>query len=356
MTVNLTARVYGRDVDRDGWPTVAVVMPVRNEENHLENSVKAVLAQDYPIPFQICLAVGPSDDRTASVADLLAATYESVGVVANPTGVTPAALNAAIAATDSDIVVRVDGHSALSDGYIRTAVETMIEQGAVNVGGIQHPVGTTPFEKAVAVAMTSRLGTGGAKFHVGGAPGPVDTVYLGVFDRSAGDKVGWFDERLIRNQDYELNIRLREAGGTVWFTPELQVTYTPRSTWLGLAKQYFEYGYWKAQVLRLHPGSLRLRQLIPALAAPLAVVTTAMAVRLRALRIILLAGAAAGAVVSIRMTPRAAVAVATQIIAWSVGFWNGVVRGRGNAGSGSSPTRATSADPSEVNPLQERRN
>jgi glycosyltransferase involved in cell wall biosynthesis len=259
----LTAACFGRDVERDGWPTVSVIMPIRNEAEHLETAVASVLAQDYPIPFDVCLAVGPSDDDTESVAAHLAERESRVLVVPNPAGVTPVALNTAIAATTGEVVLRVDGHAELSDGYIRRAVETMIRTGAVNVGGMQVPTPETPFEEAVAAATTSWLGTGGASYRVGGDEGPVDTVYLGVFDRVAGDAAGWFAPDLIRNQDYELNIRLRQQGGTVWFDPQLSVGYRPRGTWLALAKQYFEYGYWKAEVLRRHPDSLRARQLAP---------------------------------------------------------------------------------------------
>jgi succinoglycan biosynthesis protein ExoA len=151
-------------------------------------------------------------------------------VVDNPSGVTPSALNAAIRAGSAPVVVRVDGHSELSEGYIRGRRDDA-RTGAVNVGGLQVPVATTPFEEAVAAATTSWLGTGGASYRVGGEEGPVDTVYLGVFDRAAIEAVGLFDERLIRNQDYELNIRLRKAGGTVWFDPELSVGYRPRGSW-----------------------------------------------------------------------------------------------------------------------------
>jgi succinoglycan biosynthesis protein ExoA len=251
--------------DPSEWPSVSVVMPIRNEEPHLEHALAAVLAQDYPRAFDVCLAVAPSGDDTEHLAARLAADNDRVRVVQNPSGVTPAGLNAAISATNGKVVVRVDGHSQLSPGYIRRAVETMARTGAVNVGGVQNAVGETPFEEAVAAAMTSWLGTGGSRFHVGGAEGPVDTVYLGVFRRDAIEAVGLFDEHLVRNQDYELNIRLRKAGGTIWFDPELSVTYRPRGTLRALARQYYEYGWWKAEVARMHPTSLKPRQLAPVL-------------------------------------------------------------------------------------------
>ncbi len=248
------------------WPTVSVVLPIRNEAAHLEGAVRAVLDQEYPRPFDVCLAVGPSDDGTEAIARRIAASDHRVVVVPNESGRTPAGLNAAIRATRGDVVVRVDGHSHLSPGYIRRAVETLEHSQAVNVGGVQRAVGRTPFERAVAIAMMSWLGTGGARFHVGGRAGPVDTVYLGAFRRTAGDAVGWFDETLIRNQDYELNIRLRSNGGVVWFEPSMWTEYRPRSSFKTLSRQYFEYGWWKQQVLRQHPGSAKARQLAPPMA------------------------------------------------------------------------------------------
>ncbi len=241
-------------------------MPVLNEERHLEHAVRAIFEQDYPGSLEVCVALGPSTDRTDEVAARLQQHEPRLRIVANPTGKTPAGLNAAIRATTGDIVVRVDGHAVLPPGYITRAVHTLQRTGAVNVGGVQKAEGTTTFERAVATAMSSPFGVGGAKFHSGGAEGPVDTVYLGVFRRDALESAGSFDETLIRNQDYELNIRLRKAGGVVWFDPELQVTYRPRPTLRTLARQYAEYGAWKRHVLSLHPGSLKVRQAIPPVA------------------------------------------------------------------------------------------
>jgi len=259
------------------WPTVSVVMPVLNEERHLRSAVEAILRQDYPGKFDVCLALGPSRDGTDDVARELAQRFANVRTVPNPTGATPAGLNTAIRATSGEVVVRVDGHAVLPDGYIGRAVRTLLRTGAVNVGGVQLAEGTTPFERAVALAMASPFGMGGARFHTGGQEGPVDTVYLGVFRRSAIEDVGLFDEKLIRNQDYELNIRLRDAGGVVWFDPELAVAYRPRPNISTLARQYFEYGAWKRTVLRMHPGSLRLRQVVPPMAVASIIVALVLA-------------------------------------------------------------------------------
>ena len=181
----------------------------------------------------------------------------------NIAGVTPAGLNAAISASGGEVVLRVDGHVKLCDGYISRAVETMVRTGAVNVGGRQLAVGVTGFERAVAAVMMSVVGSGGAEYRVGESEKAVDTVFLGVFDRRAGDEVGWFDESLIRNQDYELNIRLRASGGLVWFDPDLFVEHQPRSSLRAIARQYFDYGFYKGRVIRLHRSSVKLRQFVP---------------------------------------------------------------------------------------------
>lgn len=325
----MRAACHGRDLKREGWPSVSVVVPVRNEAPHLERAVTSILEQQYPEVFDVCLAIAPSDDETAAVASRLAAANERVHVVDNPAGVTPAGLNAAIRGTVGSIVVRVDGHAELSPGYIRRAVETMCRTGAVNVGGLQVPRPETPFEEAVAAATSSWLGTGGATYRVGGAEGPVDTVYLGVFDRAAGDAVGWFDDTLIRNQDYELNIRLRQAGGQVWFDPELAVGYRPRGTWPALARQYYEYGWWKAEVLRRYPGSLRARQAGAATALPVGVVGAAVVLRRRRLRIPCVAAlvvAAVGATKAPRSVGFLAVIAVSQL-SWSAGFLARTIRG-----------------------------
>lgn len=258
------------------WPSVSIVMPVVNEERHLRESVARLLAQDYPGELDIVIAVGPSRDRTHDVADALAREHPRVRVVDNPSGRTPSGLNAAIGATTSDVVVRVDGHAMVPPDYVRVGVEHLQETGADNVGGIMAAEGTTDVERAVARAMTSRFGVGGASFHIGGEPGPALTVYLGCFRRSALDRVGGYDESMVRAQDWEMNLRIRQTGGVVWFTPDMQVTYRPRGTFRALARQYHDYGRWRREVARRHPDTLSLRYL----AAPAAVTGVAAGVAL----------------------------------------------------------------------------
>lgn len=252
-------------------PPVSVVMPVLDEEHHLADAVASVLAQDYPGGMEVVVAVGPSRDRTREVADRLAEQDPRVVVVDNPSGRTPDGLNAALAAARHDVVVRMDGHGAMSPGYVRRAVEVLAETGAANVGGIMLAEGTGDMQQAVAVAMRSPLGIGGARFHVGGEAGPAETVFLGVFRRDWLERVGGYDPAYTRAQDWELNHRIRKAGGVVWFTPELTVTYRPRSSFRDLARQFHTSGQWRRQVVRQHPESVNARYLAPPVALVLVV-------------------------------------------------------------------------------------
>jgi hypothetical protein len=252
------------------YPPVSVVMPVRDEEGHLADSVRHVLAQDYPGPLELVLSVGPSHDRTEQIARELAAGEPRITVVANPSGTIPAALNAAVRAARHSMIARVDGHAMLPTGYLSTAVALLAETGAADVGGIMAAEGVTTFEQAVAWGMTSKAGVGSAGWHTGGGAGPADSVYLGVYRREAIEQAGGYDEGMLRAEDWELNYRIRARGGLIWFTPELRVTYRPRASVRRLASQYLHYGRWRRVVMREHPETASLRYLAPPAAAALA--------------------------------------------------------------------------------------
>lgn len=309
------------------WPAVSVVIPVRDEPDALAGALASVLAQDYPGAVEVVVADGSAGPETAALARRR---FPSVRLVANPRAVTPAGLNRAVAAASHGIVARCDARCVLPAHYLRIAVETLARTGAAAVGGRQAPVGRTRFERAAAAAMTMRLGAGDARYRVGGAEGPADTVYLGVFRRAALDAVGGFDETLARNQDYELNWRLRARGGAVWFTPALAVAYRPRGSAAALARQYFAWGWWKRIVLARHPASCRWRQLAaPLLVAALAVSGAAtaagatVAAALPAGYALALAGAAAAGALRRRdgAVLLAPVALAAMHLAWGTGFW-----------------------------------
>ena len=242
---------------------VSVILPVLNEEDYLAHAVSAILGQDFDGDLEVVLAIGPSKDKTMEIAKELAKKDNRVKIVENPSGRTAAGLNLAIQNSIYPIIVRVDGHANIPVDYISIAVGLLETTGAVNVGGIMAAEGQTEFENAVASAMRSPLGVGAAKFHTGGSAGESDTVYLGVFKREALLAIGGFDEHFTRAQDWELNYRLRQNGGKIYFDPRLTVTYRPRRSLLALGKQYFEYGRWRRVVSRTHKGTINLRYLAP---------------------------------------------------------------------------------------------
>ena len=242
---------------------ISVILPVLNEEKYLEDAVNAILAQQYDGKIEVILAVAPSEDRTLEIALRLHMNDPRVVIVENTSGRTAAGLNLAIAASQYSIIVRVDGHANIPNNYCDLVSEVLETTGAVNVGGVMAAEGKSLFEKSVARAMRSPLGVGASRFHTGGSAGEVDTVYLGAFRKEALLAVGGFDERFTRAQDWELNFRLRQAGGVVYFDPRLVVTYRPRSTFKALAKQYFEYGRWRRVVSRRHQGTINYRYLAP---------------------------------------------------------------------------------------------
>ncbi|MBW3619452.1 MAG: glycosyltransferase family 2 protein [Actinobacteria bacterium] len=309
-------------------PSVAVVVPARDSAATLETAVRSALSQEVPGDLEVVIAVGPSADDTEAVAARLAGEDERVRWIANPAGITPVGLNAAIAASTGEVVVRLDAHARLEPGYIATAVEVLRDTGAANVGGTQRPVADAGFARAVAAAMASPVGAGGAAYRTGRTPADVETVYLGVFRREALDRVGGYDPALVRNQDYELNHRLREAGGRVHFHPALAVDYRPRGSIRALARQYHDYGAWKRVVLRRHPSSVKLRQLVaPALvlalagAVVLAVVWSPVPLAaLVAVYVLALGGAGMQAAGRATLALPTAAALATMHLAWGTGF------------------------------------
>lgn len=222
----------------------------------LPDALRAIEAQDYEGDIEVVVAAADEDTAGAAAA-------HDVVLVDNPTGTTPGGLNLAANASSGDVLIRVDAHSVIPPGYVKQVVDTLSTTDADNVGGRQVPRGSTFLEKAVAGAMSSPFGAGDATYRIGGAAGPTDTVYLGAFRRTVFDKMNGYDERYLRHQDYELNHRIREAGGTVWFDPSLEVSYRPRRSLKALASQYLQYGRWKRFFARSHEGSLRPRQWAP---------------------------------------------------------------------------------------------
>lgn len=228
-------------------------MPVLNEEGYLLAAVRTILAQDYAGEKQIVLALGPSADRTDEIALSLAAEDPRVVLVPNPKRDIPIGLNLAIQASVHPVVIRVDAHSALTPDYTRLGIEALRREGAANVGGVMRAAGHTPVQRAIAAGYNSPYGLGGGAYHGAGTPGPSESAYLGIFRRVALDAVGGYDPLIRRGEDWELNLRIRRAGGLVWFEPALGVTYWPRASFADLAQQFFATGAWRAVLTKRHP-------------------------------------------------------------------------------------------------------
>jgi len=246
------------------YPAVSYVMPVLNEQGYLADAVAAVLAQQYPAEQEVVIALGASTDRTTAIAHELAASDDRIILVDNPVSDIPVSLNLAIAASRHPIVVRVDAHAELPADYTRTMVEILHDTGAVNVGGVMHAKGRSPFQAAVARAYNSPWGLGGGQYHGAAAAGPSDSAYLGVFRREVLNEVGGYDESLRRAEDWELNSRIIAAGHLVWYTPEVSVTYWPRATPGSLRRQMYATGVWRGHLVR-EQGRTPLKYLPPPL-------------------------------------------------------------------------------------------
>jgi succinoglycan biosynthesis protein ExoA len=309
-------------------PRVSAFMPARNAAPTIAAAIASIQRQ-VPAVDEIVVALGPSADDTERVLDGAAELDPRIQVVDNPSGRIPDGLNAAYRATSGQVLVRVDAHSVLPSGYVETVVRGLRETGAANIGGIQRPVADDGFARAVAVAMASTLGSGGATYRVGASAGPADTVFLGNFRREALDEVGGYDERFDRNEDAELNLRLQQAGHLVWFTPEMVVDYVPRDDLRSLARQYFANGRWRRCTVRVHPGSASFRQLGPSLLTAGLVGSAGVAVGLRRPTFVAAPALAYAAVLVAegwrssadrRDVPAVAVALATMHLSFGSGF------------------------------------
>jgi succinoglycan biosynthesis protein ExoA len=254
---------------------ISIVVPVRNEAKFIGHCLKALLQQDYPKNLiEIICVDGMSDDGTRELIYSYSSADNRIRLLDNLQQTAPAAMNIGIRHAKGNIIVRVDARCIVEPDYVRQCVHYLELTGADNVGGRQSAVGDqSMLSEAIAFATTSPFGMGNSKFRYSNKEQYVDTVYLGAYPKQVFDRVGLYNEFLLRNQDYELNHRIRAAGGKIYFTPKIQSVYYGRPTLRSLWRQYFQYGYWKVRTIHLHPSSIKFRQLV----APLFVLTTLLA-------------------------------------------------------------------------------
>ena len=334
-----------------GEPLVSMVVPVRNEEAHLRRCVESLLTQDYPVEkLEVIVVVGASRDDTRGVAARLAQADARLRVLDNPGGETPVSLNLGMRAARGEIVGRLDGHAWAAPGFLRAGVEALQRTGASGVGGRCQFVGDGAVGAAIAVAMNSRSGGGNASFRIGGDERDADTLMFGLYPRDAYERVGEFDETLLRNQDDEWHHRARMRGERLVFTPTMGFWHMARPSLPALWRQYSSWGVFRVATLAKHRRPGAARQMAP----PLLVLglTSAVALevasggRLRAGRRLVGGYAAALAVAGvyesarvsrIRSAPLVGAAVGVMQVSYGWGFWGEAARrlapgGRSRAG------------------------
>jgi succinoglycan biosynthesis protein ExoA len=247
---------------------VSVIVPCYNEEARIQLLLEAVYGQTYPLnQIQVVIADGLSTDSTRAVIDDFKTKHPDleIRVVENTRRVIPSGLNRAIEAADGKYILRLDAHSIPYCDYIQNCIQGLIDGRGDNIGGVWNiqPGADTWIAKSIAIATAHPIGAGDALYRIGGMAQEVDTVPFGAFKKDLIKRIGMYDETLLTNEDYEFNARLRHAGGKVWLDPSISSIYYSRSNLGELARQYWRYGYWKAQMLRRYPETLRWRQIIP---------------------------------------------------------------------------------------------
>ena len=265
-------------------PQVSIIVPCRNEATWIARCLESIEQNDYPKDrLEVLVADGMSDDGTREIAETFARQHPYVRVLENPRKIAPAALNLGIAAARGAVVMRMDAHNEYPPDYVSSLVGWLEKSGADNVGGawVTRAASDAAMARAIAVAVSHPFGVGNAHYRFGtAAPRQVDTVPFGCYRREVFDRIGLFDEELVRNQDLEFNLRLRKAGGTILLVPGVVSYYHARDSLSKLWRMYYQYGYFNPLVTRKLGGRMTLRQLVP----PLFILSLAVAVPLALVR------------------------------------------------------------------------
>ena len=246
-------------------PFVSIVMPIRNEEAYLDNCIESLLLQDYPKERMEWFFVdGCSSDSTADILEKYAREYpDLIKVKLNPKLTAPCAMNVGIESAQGEYIIRLDAHAEYASDYISQCVSCLINTGADNVGGVLKTVGRGFVGGAIAKVLSSRFGVGNSEFRTNGQDGYVDTVPFGAFKRDVFEKWGGFDERLTRNQDNEMNYRIRRNGGKIYLSNSIKSIYYCRNTISGIAKMAMQNGLWNVITMKLCPNSMGVRHFVP---------------------------------------------------------------------------------------------
>lgn len=246
--------------------TVAVIVPIRNEEAHIGKCVDSILNQSYPSNLiEIILVDGMSDDGTIDVLNNYKKKYKNIKVLKNEKQITPIAMNIGIKNSNTDIVIILGAHSYIEKDFVKNNVRNLVEKGAEASGGIIKFVYDSLITKSIGEATSCPFGIGNSSYRYATQEKYVDTVPFAAYKRKTLDKIGYFDEELIRNQDDEMNFRVSESGGKILLSPDIVSYYTSRSSLHKLWSQYFQYGFWKVRVIQKHNRPASIRHLVPML-------------------------------------------------------------------------------------------
>jgi glycosyltransferase involved in cell wall biosynthesis len=251
--------------------TVSIVVPMKNEERYIDKCLETILANDFPMDqCEILVIDGRSTDRSRMIVEEKAAQYPMIRLLDNPEGIPPTALNLGIRAAKGQYIIRMDGHSEYPLNYIRTCLEELERTGADNVGGvlITKPGSDSLVARAIALMTQHPVGVGNAAYRIGLGDRFVDTVPFGAFRKSLFEKIGYYREDLARNQDYELNARIRNAGGKIYLSSKIRIPYYNVPNLAGFTRQAYGNGRWMAHAWLRAPGSFSWRH-----GAPLAFVS-----------------------------------------------------------------------------------
>ncbi len=243
---------------------ITVICPVYNEEENIENVLKFFI-NSKPQEKELIIVDGGSTDRTVNIVSEWTNKFPNIKLLHNENKYVPFALNLAIRNSSGNPIVRLDAHTDYEPDYFLKILETFQKTNADIVGGPMVKRGITTFQKAVAYVTSSTFGIGDSKIHKSDYDGESDHVYLGAWKRSLFDDIGYFDDRLIRNQDDEFHYRAKSLGKKIYLSSSIRSYYYPRKNIRALFKQYFQYGLYKPIVLGKISSEIKLRHLIPAL-------------------------------------------------------------------------------------------
>jgi succinoglycan biosynthesis protein ExoA len=326
-------------------PSVSIIIPCYNEQDTIHKLLEAIYAQSFPrVDLEVVIAEGLSTDGTRAQIAAFSDSHPDlhIAVVENPARSIPASLNCALKEAQGEVILRLDAHSMPYSDYVERSVADLEAGLGANVGGIWEiqPGAETWVARSIAAAASNPLGVGDALYRHTDKAAQVDTVPFGAFKRELLALIGFFDESLLSNEDYEFNARIRRTGGRIWLDPSIRSIYFARPTLAKLATQYSRYGFWKWRMLRRYPETLRWRQGLPPLFVLSLIVGAALAVFLPIFRILLvteifiylIALAAAGirtAVLQkkVYMVIGVPLAIATMHIAWGAGFLWSMIKG-----------------------------